>query len=617
MRARLTVEAGAAEPHVFDLNPDMKVSLGRNRTNSVVLQDQHASRFHAEVYFADGAWQVRDCGTTNGTKLDGVRIQRPVRLRSEQVIGVGEARVRFSLDPSKERTAESIALTPDDEAALSSKPTGDLSPTLLQPDELTSLFQFMNASLTETNPRGLVRLALRCIQVQTRATVCGYLGFEDDDPHMKVVLPEGAEVDVHLSRQLTQRARRASRAVWLDGPVAANNALESESLVAYRDAICVPLRRTPPASAGAEEEEPLGALHVYKSSRGFSEREVRFCEVLAGCLASALHVLRARRALEADNSRLRIHAAGEGSELLGDSPALHKLRNELACLARSACTVLIEGESGVGKELAALALHRLSPRHQGPLVSFNCAALTAGLPEAELFGHEKGTFTGADRERQGLFQQADEGTLFLDEIGELSQETQARLLRVLETKSVRPLLAEAEIKLDVRIVAATNRDLEREVKAGRFRRDLFFRLGTRIRIPPLRDHLEDVPALAAHFLEKLSIEYRRRVTLSPEALRRLQTYPWPGNVRQLRMVLETAVAMAPANVLRPADLRLESEQANDASGPPSLQLDEIEAWAIREALGRTGGVQVQAAKLLGIHRDTLINKMKRYGIEKG
>jgi DNA-binding NtrC family response regulator len=250
------------------------------------------------------------------------------------------------------------------------------------------------------------------------------------------------------------------------------------------------------------------------------------------------------------------------------------------------------------------------------LVALNCAVVISQLADAELFGHATGALGGSDRARPGVFEQADEGTLFLDEIGELSLESQARLLRVLETKSFRPVMGDAEIKVDVRVVAATNRDLEREVRAGRFRRDLFFRLGARIVVPPLREHMEDVPALAAYFLERLNAEYHRRATLSDEALQRLQNYTWPGNVRQLRSVLETGVAIAREDVLQPTDLLLVAEAVPAAGGPPSLNLEEVEAWAIREALAQTVGVHVQAARLLGIHRDTLINKMKKYGLSR-
>jgi DNA-binding NtrC family response regulator len=248
-------------------------------------------------------------------------------------------------------------------------------------------------------------------------------------------------------------------------------------------------------------------------------------------------------------------------------------------------------------------------------VPVNCAAITASMPESELFGHKKGAFTGATRDHNGFFLQADMGTLFLDEIGELSLEIQAKLLRALETKKFRPVGGSAEVKADVRILAATNRDLEREAREGNFRKDLLYRLKiSTVEVPPLREHPEDIPELAAHFLAHLNAEYRRRVTLSAAALARLGSYSWPGNVRQLRSVLEAAVAMAsPGGTIHPADLHLEAEPSAPAGGPPCLNLEELETWAIRAALDQTGGNKTQAARILGIHRDTLITKLKKLG----
>jgi Nif-specific regulatory protein len=280
--------------------------------------------------------------------------------------------------------------------------------------------------------------------------------------------------------------------------------------------------------------------------------------------------------------------------------------------------VLICGESGVGKELVALGLHRQSARGRGPLVTVNCAAISGTMAESELFGHVKGSFTGAVRDHPGYFSQADMGTLFLDELGELSLDLQAKLLRAIEMRCFRPVGARQDRRADVRIIAATNRDLEREVQEGRFRRDLFFRLTTRIVVPPLREHLDDVPELAKHFLAHLTSEYRRDVRLSDAAMDRLMTYTWPGNVRQLRSVLEAAVAMAGhGSVLNAGDLYLPDDRAvAKTECPPSLNLEALEEWAIRHALDQTGRNNTQAARLLGIHRDTLINKLKRYRFDR-
>jgi DNA-binding NtrC family response regulator len=270
----------------------------------------------------------------------------------------------------------------------------------------------------------------------------------------------------------------------------------------------------------------------------------------------------------------------------------------------------------VGKELVALGLHRRSRRAGGPLVPLNCAAITPTIAEGELFGHLKGTFTNATENRDGLFLQADDGTLFLDEIGELSPEVQAMLLRVLETRKVRPVGGK-EVKVNVRVIAATNRDLEREVSRGAFRKDLFYRLGTVLKVPPLREHPDDIPALVNHFLAKLCVEYKRHVKLTEAALNRLQTYCWPGNVRQLRSVLDTAVAMCEGGVIHAGDLHLVDElNVPQGEGPASLNLEDLEMWAIRRALGQTGGNNTHAARLLGIHRDTLIAKLKKYQIDR-
>jgi two-component system response regulator HydG len=620
MRARLTIEAGAASPQVWDLQSDQTVRLGRNRSNTIVVQDEHVSRFHAEVFASEDRWFVRDCGTTNGTRLNGIRITEPASLEHNHVITIGDVRLRFTLDPSKEGTAKMAALP----ALLSAidtpspNPAAELSTTVLHADELTALFNFMTASLKETTLHGLVTLALTAAYKQTLATTAGFLSLDGDDPTFRIVLPAQAQVNHQLSRQLTQTVLREDRTIWLGA--ARGRELESESLLAFRDAVCIPLRAAQDPGTAPAPLAALGALHVYKSNRLFTEREVRFLEVLAGCLASTLYSLRSRRALEADNTRLHKQGGCASDILIGDSPVMQQLRQQIAKFAGMPCTVLITGESGVGKELVALSLHRHSPRREGPLVPVNCAAIPASIAEAELFGHEEGAYTGATRDRPGYFLRADEGTLFLDEIGEMSLNDQAKLLRVLETKTLCRVGGDVEVKVDVRVVAATNRDLEREVREGHFRKDLFFRLGARIHVPPLRDHLEDIPALVEHFLARLTVEYRRRVRLSASALERLQTYTWPGNVRQLRSVLETAVAMTEGDTIHAGDLGLMDElgRREDQGGdqPTSLNLEELEAWAIRQALAQTQGNNSQAARLLGIHRDTLLNKLKKYRIEK-
>jgi DNA-binding NtrC family response regulator len=585
------------------LDPDRSVTLGRHRDNIIVLHDEHVSRWHAEVFQENSHWFVRDFGALNGTRIDGDPVVRQAALADGQLITIGKTSLRFNL---LREGASGIGTKPDmandPHAGTDSPPLLDLDQTILCKDELTVLCQFMAMAVQETDPRALIQRALEMVHSVTGASVTGFLSLDRDDPLPKVVLPKLAKVDIHLSRQLTQEVERQGKAVWLG---AQPDLTPENSLLSFTDALCVPMR------AG---QARLGALHVYKSGRLFTQREVGFCEVLVGHLANSLHLLRFHRKLEAENLRLRGHSS-VADQLVGSSPAMENLRQRIRRLAPRPTTVLVVGESGVGKELVALALHRLSPRQDGPLVGVNCAAITPTLLESELFGHRKGAFSGADRDHPGLFQQADEGTLFLDEIGELSLEFQAKLLRVMETKVFRPVGGTAEVEVDVRIVAATHRDLERDLREGRFRQDLYYRLqGLQIRVPPLREHSEDIPELVEYFLGKLAVEWNRQVKVSEAALRRLQEFPWPGNVRQLRSVLENAVTQCDKDTIEPTDLMLFAGPC--ASEPPSLNLEVLEAWAIQQALRQCGGSISKASRLLGVVRDTLSSKMKKYGISK-
>jgi DNA-binding NtrC family response regulator len=606
----LTVESGLAAPRVCELNDHTEVTLGRNRDCTIVLQDRLASRRHARIFPVNGVWCINDQETTNGTRVDGVVVVGDVPLSDGQVIAIGDVRIRFAGRPIARPDEPHVVATPEDQD------TGDS--TAFEADELTALFRFMNNSLGEATPHGLVTLALETVLRQTGAEMAGFLSLDSENPELLVVLPAQARVDRHLSHHLTQKVLRDGRRAWLGAPDA--GPMESDSLSEFHDAVCVPLYANVPAGAGTGSgtsviEAPLGALHVYKTSRPFSERQVRFVDVLAGSLSSTLHVLRARRALEADNSRLRVRTAA-GDELVGSSPAMAQLRQQIRRLADGPCTVMVVGESGVGKELVALGLHHQSSRRRGPLVTVNCAAISGSLAESELFGHVRGAFTGATRDHSGYFAQADMGTLFLDELGELSLDMQAKLLRAIEMKSFRPVGSRADVRVDVRVIIATNRDLEYEMREGRFRRDLYFRLTSPIVVLPLREHLEDVPELVAHFLKHLSSEYRKHVTLSLSALERLQTYRWPGNVRQLRSVLEGAVALAAEDgTIHASDLHLADNLSSDVPDrPTSLNLEELEVWAIRHALAQTKNNHTQAARILGIHRDTLIQKLKKYQI---
>jgi two-component system, NtrC family, response regulator AtoC len=311
--------------------------------------------------------------------------------------------------------------------------------------------------------------------------------------------------------------------------------------------------------------------------------------------------------------------------IIGTSPKLKDVIDRTKLVARSKATVLIEGESGSGKELIAQAIHQASPRARAPFVAVHCAALSENLLESEIFGHERGAFTGATERRVGRFESAEGGTLFLDEIGEISASTQVKLLRFLETKTIERVGASKPIELDVRLVAASNRSLEQLVREGKFREDLFFRLNVvRITMPPLRERTEDIPLLLAHFIKVFSEENGvPPLTIEPGALRTLQAYRWPGNIRELRNFCENAVVLRRGGSLTEFDLEakfrgepaLAPQPAGTTAALPadgSLSVEENEKRLLREALIKARGNRTKAAELMGVSRRTLHRKLAQW-----
>ena len=305
--------------------------------------------------------------------------------------------------------------------------------------------------------------------------------------------------------------------------------------------------------------------------------------------------------------------------IMGCSPAIEEALNVVARAAPSRATVLLRGESGTGKELMARAVHEASPRAAHPFVPVNCAALNKGLIESELFGHEKGAFTGADARRAGRFEQADGGTLFLDELAEIPLDVQVKLLRVLQERKIERVGSGVEVEVDVRLIGATNRDLAALVAQGAFREDLFYRLNVvAVELPPLRQRKSDIPLLAEHFLARYAEENGKAIgEVSKEALDLLTRYAYPGNVRELQNIVERAVVMARGEVVTRADLPAEVQQAAPALVADTLpaQVEELEKKAIAQALERAGGVQSRAAELLGLTERNLRYKLKKYGLK--
>jgi two-component system response regulator AtoC len=336
-------------------------------------------------------------------------------------------------------------------------------------------------------------------------------------------------------------------------------------------------------------------------------------------------VIRVSRILEMQTIKARCSSLEENcremhSDMIGDSKAMARIHGLIKQVAPSDSTVLILGESGTGKELVASSIHTLSNRANKPFVRINCAAIPEGLMESELFGHEKGAFTGAHARKLGKFEMADGGTMLLDEIGELPLPLQAKLLRVLQESTYERVGGTGTISVDVRIICATSKDLEKAAENGSFRQDLFYRLNViPIQMPPLRDRKEDLPALTKHFLHEFSIKRGVSMEISPEAMQCLIDYNYPGNVRELKNIIERASVLAPAPVIRPDDLPADLLEVNGYKDPGesfliSDAVAKTEKQLLVKALARTQGKKGEAAELLGISRKNLWEKMKLYGV---
>jgi Nif-specific regulatory protein len=449
----------------------------------------------------------------------------------------------------------------------------------------------------------VIRVALHTLRERTKAAVVGFL-WATDDGQLKPtrVIPAADSDQILLSESLTDVVLKHSRAVW----VANQGTLEpSESLREYADAICVPM---------IHNQQTLGAIHLYLRNGSFRQVDFDFAISLAHVVVVALARSRRQATLRVDHDRLRANSAAFDT-LLGECEAMRTLKEKLSRVARATGCVLVRGESGTGKELVARAIHKLSSRADRPLLCVNCAAVPAELMESQLFGHVKGAFTSAHTDHEGWFRQADTGTLFLDEVGELTLEGQAKLLRVLEGHAFLPVGGSDEVNVDVRVIAATNRDLREAVPQKRFREDLYYRLSVfELVIPPLRERQSDVELLIDHFLNHFRIQHGRpQLQLSPAARQRLIEYAWPGNVRQLRNVIDSATVLAAGPEIVGDDLGLYD------AGLDHFDTLNIAAWEerlIAEALRRAEGSVPEAAGMLGMGRATLYRKIDEYKIER-
>jgi Nif-specific regulatory protein len=627
---------------VFPLHAGTRYTVGRAPTNRVVLRDDLCSREHAEVFSADGEWFVRDLGSLNGTHLNGesVRADRPLRPLDE--VRLGRTRLIFVDEMGQLPDLPKSARKPEKADGFEirkrlgqtrylggtgqgAEEQGEFETTWsearVSPQQAVAVLYRLALDMAAAPDLGeLCSLAIDAAFRATPAEVAGVLALKEGR-ELELIAHRnrgGGPTTYHKVSQFVSSEVLSGKQAVLAENVAGNETLKNRDSIAelkVASLICAPI---------VFEEQVLGLLHLYRVTPNapLNPDDLEFTLALARQFGVVWHKLARQVTLSAENRSLRDQLRQE-SEIVGRSSPLQTIESQIVRVAETKATVLVRGESGVGKELVARALHMSSPRREAPFICLNCAALTETLLESELFGHEKGAFTGATERMIGKFEAADRGTIFLDEIGEMALSTQAKFLRVLEGHPFERVGGNTQIKVDVRVVAATNRPLEEAVRAGTFRRDLFYRLQVvQLDVPPLRDRHDDVPLLADHFLKKFARETGRKMKgFTDAALAKLKGYGWPGNVRELRNVVERAVALGTGPVVDAADIWLSELDVGApvvgvvaAYKPESLE--EVEKRHILETLRHTDWNKSKAAAILGIERSTLDRKIERYGLTK-
>ncbi|MBI3821047.1 MAG: sigma 54-interacting transcriptional regulator, partial [Planctomycetes bacterium] len=538
---------------VITLLPGQRYTLGRANTNRIVLKDELASRDHAEVYFAEERWRLRDLKSLNGTRINGDPLDSEWELSAGDEFQIGKSRYLFviQIDELPQIPLPSISETVSIKKRLSNSrfltPNPDEVPDEASPQRLSlgrdlmTLYRLSLAMGSATNYHELADIVLDGLLAAVGAEVGAILTIKEGrEMEITSVRPDGPARKLYspVSEFVTHEVMSGREAILAED-VARNRYLSQRDSITQLGAtslICAPV---------IHQEKVLALIHLYCTDphKSFSNENLEFTIAVAKHLALVMGQMLRQDSLQAENRSLREQLQVE-SDIIGSSPAIKNILEQVGRVAPTNATVLIRGESGSGKELVARAIHFSSPRKEGPFICLNCAAITETLLESELFGHERGAFTGATEKKIGKFEASDHGTIFLDEIGEMAYNTQAKLLRVLEGHPFERVGGSMPIRVDVRVVAATNQPLEQNIREGKFRRDLFYRLQVvDILVPPLRERRTDVPMLTEHFLKRFSRETGRKIRgLTPPAMAKMEQYDWPGNVRELRNVIERAVA---------------------------------------------------------------------------
>jgi transcriptional regulator with GAF, ATPase, and Fis domain len=635
---RLEVVQGQDKDRSYE-SSESKIVIGRAPTATVRLSDYHLSGEHGLIFLEGDQYIYRDLRSTNGSMLlrgqkrvvlDGTDRWEAVLIEGDRLL-LGDATqpvillVKLEAAPIEGDEGHRVIAT----RSLAELPT--VAVKVEQGANVPSLYAAVKGlggrlELDETL-EAVARSVLDLVKGATHISILMSEGTDDESRFVPILARarDGVQIldPIMMSRSVLRRVLKDRAAV-----LAANAAQElggSESIMGanIRSTIGVPLFRG---------DKILGVLECDNrgSSGIFSERDLDLLLVLAGQAALAIDNALLYRDLKAAEEKLRgenryLKGKQQGARfdnIIGEAPAMKRIFAQLDKVIDTRATVCIYGETGTGKELIASAIHHQGKRREKMFVAQNCAALPENLLESELFGHKKGAFTGADHDKKGLFEIADCGTLFLDEIAEMSLTLQAKLLRVLQEGEVRPVGSTKARTVDVRIICATNKGLQEEVEAGRFRQDLFYRLMVfPITLPPLRERVEDIPLLSRHFLKRYTKEMRKAVSgISQEAVNQLCAHNWPGNIRELENEIQRLVIqvddgqMIVPEHLSPRIRRVENlvERIGPPKGTLKEMMEHLERWLLAEALREHGNNKTQTAAKLGITREGLHKKLSKY-----
>jgi transcriptional regulator with GAF, ATPase, and Fis domain len=621
MKPRLTFITGPLEGTTVALTDE--VSIGRDVSNQLSILDVAVSRHHCLIKKDEETYRVIDLDSFNGTFVNGVPVRDKALEHGDQLsIGdslalflLHEAEITMSpgqaqLDGGEIVTRSTIQLRREDALYLKpDKVLAALPPSARVTRDLNALLKI---STTLNSIRGLKPLQEKLLDLifEVIPAERGVILLIGDGAHRIVSLfgknkLASVESAAQVSQTVTNKVLRAGVAILSNDVWQSDAFSQADSLIASRtrSLLCVPL---------ALFDNIIGALYLDTSDAvtQFDEHHLQLMTAIANisaiALENALHV----GWLESENKRLQAESQLKHN-MIGDSAPMRELYQMVARVAPTDSTVLIRGESGTGKELVAHAIHINSPRASKPFIAFNCAAFAEPLIESELFGHERGAFANAVTQKKGLLEVANGGTVFLDEIGELGLSVQAKLLRALQEREFRRVGGTQTIRVDVRLIAATNRNLEDAINQREFRPDLYYRLNVvSFVIPPLRERAEDIPLLINYFIAKFSNRLGRRVVgVSPEVRDGLMRYAWPGNVRELENTIERAVALGDSDFIMPEDLPKAMLEGGRAPDPPAPKfydaVKENKRELILKAIEQAGGNYTEAARILGIHPNNL------------